>query len=67
MKRQKINEGDQVEVRMSARERELLVDHTFADPGVRCSPTGNARQAGYTVSYRRNWMGSSTDSVAAIE
>ncbi len=31
MKRQRINQGDQIEVRMSSREREFL-DHTFADP-----------------------------------
>jgi hypothetical protein len=32
MRRKKINEGDRIEVKMSSRERELLVDHTFADP-----------------------------------
>ncbi|HKI83779.1 MAG TPA: hypothetical protein VKA63_05520 [Candidatus Krumholzibacteria bacterium] len=32
MKRQKIGQGDRNQVRVSARERELLADHTFTGP-----------------------------------
>jgi hypothetical protein len=51
MKRRRISEGAQIEVRMSSRERELLVDHTSADPeyGERLQATSG--KPGYVGAY----------------
>jgi hypothetical protein len=51
MKRKKINEGDRIEVNVSPRERELLVDHTFADPVYAARLQAIPGKSGYVGAY----------------
>lgn len=61
MKRKRISPEDRIEVRMSARDRELLVDHTFADPEyaerLRAIPGRSEYLGGYTLNDLEDILG----------
>lgn len=61
MKRRKIAADERVEVRMSLRDRELLLEHTFVDPEyaqrLRAVPGKSGLVAGYTLDDLEDILG----------
>mgnify|MGYP006278236353 CR=1 FL=1 len=61
MKRRKIQPGEKVTVRMTVRDRELLLDHTFVDSEyperLRPSPSGKGLIGEYTVDDLEDILG----------